>query len=115
GFSLTDEQQVMLELIADGPVLAVPELEPVTAPLLATRLIALTDEAKWQITRLGEVMLEKRRHRLHLANLSASVSKLVQRFVDNGRSWTKEEKRTLAELVRWRRTVFVQRRYALFL
>jgi hypothetical protein len=64
-FSLTDEQQVMLELIADGPIQAIPELEPLTAPLLATRLVILTEEANWQITGLGEAMLEKRQHRSH--------------------------------------------------
>src|SRR5687768_4056450 len=64
-FTLTDEQHLMLELIADGPVPAIPEIERHTAPLKATKLIALTDEMKWQITQLGEAMLEQRRHLLH--------------------------------------------------
>jgi len=64
-FNLTDEQHLMLELIADGSVPATPELEHYTAPLKATKLIALTDETKWQITQLGEAMLERRHHRLH--------------------------------------------------
>jgi hypothetical protein len=64
-FNLTDEQHLMLELIADGSVPAIPELERYTAPLNATKLIALTDEIKWQITQLGEAMLEQRLHRLH--------------------------------------------------
>jgi hypothetical protein len=64
-FTLTDEQHLMLELIADGPVPAIPEIELQTAPLKATKLIALTDEMKWQITQLGEAMLERRRHLLH--------------------------------------------------
>ena len=64
-FDLTDEQHLMLELIADAPVPAIPELERYTAPLTATKLIALTDEIKWQITQLGEAMLEQRHHRLH--------------------------------------------------
>jgi hypothetical protein len=55
----------MLELIADGPVPAIPELERYAAPLRAIKLIALTDEIKWQITQLGEAMLERRHHRLH--------------------------------------------------
>ena len=63
--NLTDEQNLMLELIADGPVPAIPELERYTAALRATKLIALTDEIKWQIPQLGEAMLERRHHRLH--------------------------------------------------
>ena len=55
----------MLELIADGPVPAIPEIEGYIAPLRATKLITLTDEIKWQITQLGEAMLEQRRHLLH--------------------------------------------------
>lgn len=62
---LTEEQRLMLELIADGPVPAIPELDRYTAPLRATALIALTDEAKWRITQLGEAMLEQQDHRLH--------------------------------------------------
>ena len=64
-FNLTDEQHLMLELIADGPVPAIPEIERYIAPLEATKLITLTDEIKWQITQLGEAMLEQRRHLLH--------------------------------------------------
>ena len=64
-FNLTDEQHLMLELIADGSVPATPELEHYTAPLKAIKLIALTDEIKWRITQLGEAMLERRHHRLH--------------------------------------------------
>ena len=55
---LTDEQHLM-------PVPAIPELERYAAPLRAIKLIALTDEIKWQITQLGEAMLERRHHRLH--------------------------------------------------
>jgi hypothetical protein len=64
-FKLTDQQHLMLELIADRPVRATREIERYTAPLEATRLIALSDEAEWQITRLGEAMLERLQHRLH--------------------------------------------------
>lgn len=64
-FALTDEQRLLLELIADAPLLAIPELEHVTALLLATSLIALTDETKWRITRLGEAMLERQNSPLH--------------------------------------------------
>jgi hypothetical protein len=55
----------VLELIADGSVPAIPELERYTAPLRKNRLIVLTDEIKWQITQVGEAMLEQRHHRLH--------------------------------------------------
>jgi len=64
-FVLSDEQQTMLELIADHPVPAMPELEPLTAPLLATGLIGLAEGSMWKITHLGEVMLEKRENVLH--------------------------------------------------
>jgi hypothetical protein len=62
---LSDEQQLVLELIATAPVPAIPELEPYTMPLLATRLIALSDDTTWEITPLGEAMLQKRNQRLH--------------------------------------------------
>jgi hypothetical protein len=64
-FSLTDEQHLMLELVADGSVPAIPELERYIGPLRETRLIVLIDEIQWQITQLGEAMLERRHHRLH--------------------------------------------------
>ena len=64
-FTLTDEQHLMLELIADGPVLAIPELEALTAPLLATKLITLSAGTKWNITQLGKAMLERRCRLLH--------------------------------------------------
>jgi hypothetical protein len=64
-FKLTDQQHLMLELIADRPVQATPEIERYTTPLEATRLIALLDKAEWQITLLGEAMLERLQHRLH--------------------------------------------------
>jgi hypothetical protein len=64
-FKLTDHQHLMLELIAERPVPATPEMKRYTAPLEATKLIALMDEAEWRITQLGEAMLERLRHRLH--------------------------------------------------
>ena len=64
-FRLTGEQQLILELIADGPVVAIAEIEPYTAGLAATKLIALVDNTKWTITKLGEAMLEKRQSALH--------------------------------------------------
>lgn len=59
---LTDEQQLMLELIADRPMPAIPEFEHYTAALRATKLIALSKGSEWRITALGEAMLERRRH-----------------------------------------------------
>jgi hypothetical protein len=64
-FALTNELQIILELIRDGSVLAIPELDQLTAPLAATKLIALKDETEWKITRLGEIMLERCRSSLH--------------------------------------------------
>jgi hypothetical protein len=64
-FRLTPEQQLMLELIADGSLAAIPEIERYTATLAATKLIALVDDTKWTITKLGEAMLESQRCTLH--------------------------------------------------
>jgi enoyl-CoA hydratase len=47
------------------PIAAIPEIERYTAPLAATNLIALKGEAEWHITPLGEVVLERPKHRLH--------------------------------------------------
>ena len=55
----------MLELIADGPVLAMPEIERYTAALAATKLISLNADTKWTITKLGEAMLERQNCPLH--------------------------------------------------
>jgi hypothetical protein len=64
-FRLTVEQCLMLELIADGPLLAIPEIDPYTAVLAATKLIALSDHTTWTITKLGEAMLERQHCPLH--------------------------------------------------
>ena len=64
-FRLTDDLQLMLELIADGPVLAMPEIERYTAALAATKLISLNADTKWTITKLGEAMLERQNCPLH--------------------------------------------------
>ncbi len=64
-FKLTDQQHVMLELIADRPLPAIPEVKRFTVPLEANKLIALIDEAEWRITRLGMAMLERLQHTLH--------------------------------------------------
>jgi hypothetical protein len=64
-FRLTDEQQHMLELVADSPLVATPEMERYTAVLAATRLIALDGNGTWAITKLGEAMLERQFCTLH--------------------------------------------------
>jgi hypothetical protein len=55
----------MLELIADNPIPATPELARYTTVLAAARLIELTAEAHWRVTRLGEAMLEPRGYWVH--------------------------------------------------
>jgi len=64
-FTLTDEQHLILELIADRPVPAIPELQRYTTALAASKLIALTGEVEWQITPLGIAMLERMQHQVH--------------------------------------------------
>jgi hypothetical protein len=64
-FKLTDQQHVMLELIAEGPVPAIPEIDHCIGALEVTELITLMDDVEWQITRLGEAMLERLQHTLH--------------------------------------------------
>lgn len=63
--TLTDEQHLMLELIADAPVAAIPELARYTSVLAAARLIELTLEEKWQVTRLGKAMMAPRGYWVH--------------------------------------------------
>jgi hypothetical protein len=63
--TLTPEQHLMLELIADKPMPAIPEVARHTTALAAARLIELTADAFWRVTRLGEAMLEPRGRWLH--------------------------------------------------
>jgi hypothetical protein len=58
--TLSDDQFLMLELIADKPMAALPEIARYTNPLAAARLIELTADAKWQLTQLGKAMMEPR-------------------------------------------------------
>jgi hypothetical protein len=55
--TLTDEQHLMLELIADHPLPAIPEIARYTSVLAAARLIQLTADKRWKVTRYGEAML----------------------------------------------------------
>jgi hypothetical protein len=63
--TLTPEQHLMLELIADNPIPAIPEVARYTSILAAARLIELTPELLWRITQLGEATLESRGPWLH--------------------------------------------------
>jgi hypothetical protein len=63
--TLTDEQHLMLELIADKPLPAIPEIARYTNVLAAARLIELTLESRWTVTRRGEAMLEPRGYLEH--------------------------------------------------
>ena len=63
--TLTDEQHLMLELIADKPLPAIPEIARYTNVLAAARLIELTLESRWTVTRRGEAMLEPRGYLVH--------------------------------------------------
>ena len=63
--TLTDEQHLMLELIADKPLLAIPENARYTSVLAAARLIELTPESRWILTHRGKAMLEPRGYWVH--------------------------------------------------
>ena len=63
--TLTDEQHLMLELIADKPLPAIPEIARYTNVLAAARLIERTSESRWTVTRRGEAMLEPRGYLVH--------------------------------------------------
>ena len=63
--TLTDEQHLMLELIADKPLPGILEIARYTNVLAAARLIELTSESRWTVTRRGEAMLEPRGYLVH--------------------------------------------------
>jgi hypothetical protein len=63
--TLTDNHHLILELIADKPIPAIPEIARYTNALTAARLIELTLEKKWQVTRLGKAMMEPRGYWVH--------------------------------------------------
>ena len=60
--ALTKNQRHILKLIADGSLPATSEIVRDMLALMAFRLIEPTPAGKWQITSLGEAVLE-RRHR----------------------------------------------------
>jgi len=55
--TLTDEQQLMLELISERSLPAIPEIARYTSALSAARLIELTADKRWKVTRRGKAML----------------------------------------------------------
>ena len=55
----------MLELIADKPLTAIPDITQYTSILAAARLIELTPAGKWRVTGLGQAVLERHEHWLH--------------------------------------------------
>jgi len=63
--ALTDEQHLMLELIADKPLAAIPEIARYTGVLAAARLIELTPERQWTLTYRGKAILEPRGYWAH--------------------------------------------------
>jgi hypothetical protein len=63
--TLTDEQHLMLELIADKPLLAIPENARYTSVLAAARLIELTAKRRWTLTHRGKAILEPRGYWMH--------------------------------------------------
>ena len=63
--TLTDEQHLILELIADKPLPAIPEIARYASVLAAANLIELTGERRWTLTRRGEAMLVPRGYWVH--------------------------------------------------
>jgi hypothetical protein len=64
-FTLTDEQHLMLELIAEKPLPAIPENARYTRVLAAARRIELSAESRWTLTHRGEAMLAPRGYWMH--------------------------------------------------
>ena len=63
--TLSDDHYLMLELIADKPIAALPEIACYTNVLAAARLIELTRDAKWQLTQLGKAMMAPTTYWVH--------------------------------------------------
>jgi hypothetical protein len=63
--ALTAEQHLLLELIADMPLPAMPDIAQYTRTLAAARLIELTPAGEWCITGLGQAVLDRHEHWLH--------------------------------------------------
>ena len=63
--TLTEDQHLMLELIADNSLSATSEIVRDMLALMAFRLIEMTPAGKWQVTRLGEAVLQRHDHWLH--------------------------------------------------
>jgi hypothetical protein len=63
--TLTEDQHLTLELIADDSLPATAEIVRDMLALMAFRLIEMTPAGKWQVTRLGEAVLQRHDHWLH--------------------------------------------------
>jgi hypothetical protein len=63
--TLTEDQHLMLELIADDSLPATSEIVRDMLALVAARLIEMTPAGKWQVTRLGEAVLQRHDHWLN--------------------------------------------------
>jgi hypothetical protein len=63
--SLTAEQYLLLEVIAERPLPAVPEIAQYALILAAARLVELTPRRKWRITRFGRAVLERHEGLMH--------------------------------------------------
>jgi hypothetical protein len=63
--SLTAEQYLLLEVIAERPLPAVPEIAQYALILAAARLVELTPRRKWRITRFGRAVLERHQGLMH--------------------------------------------------
>ena len=62
---LTAEQYLLLEVIADRPLPAVPEIAQYASILAPARLVELTQRGKWRITGFGRAVLERHEGWLH--------------------------------------------------
>jgi hypothetical protein len=63
--TLTAEQYLLLVVIADKPLPAVPEIAQYALILAAARLVELTPRRKWRITRFGRAVLERHEGLMH--------------------------------------------------
>ena len=63
--TLTEDQHLTLELIADDSLPATAEIVRDMLALMAFRLIEMTPGGKWHVTRLGEAVLQRHDHWLH--------------------------------------------------
>jgi hypothetical protein len=63
--TLTEDQHLTLELIANDSLPATSEIVRDMLALMAFRLIEMTPAGKWQVTRFGEAVLQRHDQWLH--------------------------------------------------